>query len=99
MNSSITARIVLAPAPHTSLFEVFLCVIVTACMGLGMWNLFASMPAYGGEQDLAPAQAYVAPHLAPLCFDKSREQIEAGGGVVEAGCPTDLSIYRSSKKA
>lgn len=96
---STAARIVLTPAPSTSLFEVILCIAVATAMAIGVWNLFASMPAYGGDQGVAPAQAYVLPHLAPLCFDKSREQIEASGGQVEAGCPTDLSIYRSSKKA
>ncbi|WP_233842246.1 hypothetical protein [Dyella sp. 2HG41-7] len=80
-----------APGGH-SLFETFLVIVLLAMLSAGAWYVFGQMPAYGGQPTPPPVNTLVmAPAPAPLCFDRTREQVIAQGA--EAGCPTDPMAY------
>ena len=81
-----------APGGH-SLFETFLVIVLLAMLSAGAWYVFGQMPAYGGQPNPPPVTAPVLmAQPAPLCFDRTREQVQAQGA--EAGCPTDPMAYR-----
>ncbi len=80
-----------APGGH-SLFEAFLVIVLLGMLSAGAWSLFGQMPAYGGQPTPPPENTQVlVAQPAPLCFDRTREQVQAQGA--EAGCPTDPMAY------
>jgi len=91
MNTTIQARPAFNGPAGTSLFEIFLCICLITLMIGGTWALFASMPAYGGQQPTSPAVTFQVAALAPVCFDHTREQVQAQGA--PQGCPTDPMAY------
>ncbi|BFI94978.1 MAG: hypothetical protein RSP_04880 [Rhodanobacter sp.] len=92
MTSTTLHTAATSPAGN-NLLETFLGLCLITLLGAGAWSLFASMPAYGGQPTPPAATAHFSvPALAPLCFDRTREQVLAQG--VEAGCPTDPMAYR-----
>lgn len=92
MNTSTTHYAATAPAGH-SMLETFLGLCLITLLSAGAWSLFASMPAYGGQPTPPPVTTIIAaPAPAPLCWNRTREQVQAQGA--EAGCPTDPMAYR-----
>lgn len=81
-----------APGGH-SLFEAFLVIVLLGMLSAGAWSLFGQLPAYGGQPTPPPENTQVlVAQPAPLCFDRTREQVIAQGA--EAGCPTDPMAYK-----
>lgn len=93
-SSYISANRAAAPASGfaTSLHEVVLCVLLISAFTALVWHLFAALPAYGAQPAPQQVAQVKAATLAPLCFDHTREQVEAEG--VPQGCPADPMAYR-----
>ena len=88
-----TTSINTAPS-HPSMLETFLCLGLVALLSVGGWSMFASMPAYGGQPTPFPITQSLVAQPAPVCFDRTREQVIAQGA--EEGCPTDPSAYHAA---
>lgn len=81
----------LAPS-HPSMLEAFLGLALVTLLSVGAWSLFSSLPAYGGQPTPQPTVQFAVPAPAPMCFNLTREQVQAQGA--EPGCPADLMAYR-----
>ncbi|BFI96294.1 MAG: hypothetical protein RSP_18040 [Rhodanobacter sp.] len=81
----------MAPS-HPSMLETFLGLALVTLLSAGAWSLFSSLPAYGGQSTPPPTVQFAVPAPAPMCFNLTREQVQAQGA--EPGCPTDPMSYR-----
>lgn len=83
-----------AAPSHPSMLETLLCIGLVALLSLGVWSIFTSLPAYGGIPTPPPITQTLVAQPAPVCFDRTREQVIAQGA--EAGCPTDPAAYHAA---
>lgn len=75
----------------TSLQEILICIFLIAALNALVWNIFSSLPAYGGQPTSALAVQMHLPPVQPNCFAHTREQVESEGA--PQGCPTDPMAY------
>lgn len=94
-----------APASEagTSLLELVLCILLTGAFCALVWNVFAGMPAYGGQPTPPTVVARTVPVPPPVCFNHTREQVigrnEQAMSDIAAGCPAEPMAYHAAMRA
>ena len=78
----------------TSLQEIVICMFLVAALTALVWTLFSALPAYGAQPTQPPVVQVQPTSLAPICWDHTREQVQAEGA--PQGCPADPMAYRAA---